>query len=165
MLNKSWWLFFQFVSAVYNIVVSYLTMYASVKAFASHVEVLCEMLRNRWSEWHEMKRKCIGCVDLSHHIDFGFYKVNFEITVSQELLVILMWIEKEADQLDTGLIMWPCPLIIHMTWTLEVWNSLISWMGGLIDMERKGCESTIHDHDGDFGWLWLGEWIVARCDF
>ena len=32
---------------------------------------------------------------------------------------------------------------------VEVWNSFISWMGRLIDMERKGCESSIHDHDID----------------
>ena len=31
----------------------------------------------------------------------------------------------------------------------RVWNSLISWMGRPIDMERKGCESSIHDHDID----------------
>ena len=25
--------------------------------------------------------------------------------------------------------------------------------GGLIDMERKGCELIIHDHDRDHGWM------------
>ena len=31
----------------------------------------------------------------------------------------------------------------------SVWNNLISGMGRPIDMERKGCESSIHDHDID----------------
>ena len=32
---------------------------------------------------------------------------------------------------------------------VRVWNSFISRMGQLIDMERKGCESSIQDHDID----------------
>ena len=32
---------------------------------------------------------------------------------------------------------------------VRVWNSFISGMGRLIDMERKGCESSIQDHDID----------------
>ena len=32
---------------------------------------------------------------------------------------------------------------------VRVWNSLISGMELAIDMERKGCESSIHDHDID----------------
>ena len=30
-----------------------------------------------------------------------------------------------------------------------VWNRFISGMGRPIDMERKECESSIHDHDID----------------
>ena len=32
---------------------------------------------------------------------------------------------------------------------VRVWNTLISEMGWPIDMERNGCESSIHDHDID----------------
>ena len=32
---------------------------------------------------------------------------------------------------------------------VRVWNSFISGMGRLIDMEGKGCESSIQDHDID----------------
>ena len=32
---------------------------------------------------------------------------------------------------------------------VTVWNSFISGMGPLIYMERKGCESSIQDHDID----------------
>ena len=31
----------------------------------------------------------------------------------------------------------------------EVWNSFITGMGRPIDMEWKGCEPSIHDHDID----------------
>ena len=40
---------------------------------------------------------------------------------------------------------------LDWSWNLKVraWNNFISGMGGLIDMERKRCESSIHDHDID----------------
>ena len=31
-------------------------------------------------------------------------------------------------------------------------------MGALIDMERKGCESIIHDHDSDL-WVTMVGWV------
>ena len=31
-------------------------------------------------------------------------------------------------------------------------------MGALIDMERKGCESIIHDHDCDV-WVTMVGWV------
>ena len=44
---------------------------------------------------------------------------NFEIALSQELLVWLMWNEKEMSWYDTGPIVRPCPLTTPMTFTLE----------------------------------------------
>ena len=40
---------------------------------------------------------------------------------------------------------WPCPC----SFKVRVWNSFISGMGQPIDNDRKGCESSIHDHDID----------------
>ena len=38
-------------------------------------------------------------------------------------------------------------------------------MGALIDMERKGCESIIHDHDCDL-WVTMVGWVdVPYSDF
>ena len=54
------------------------------------------------------------------------------------------------------LALWPHPW--HWPWSFKVrvWNSFISGMGQPIDNERKGCESSIHDHDIDLcdhgGW-------------
>ena len=70
--------------------------------------------------------------------------------------------------------MWPCPLTTPMTltWSLKVkvWNSLISGMGGLIDMVWKGCAPSIYDHDIDFCvtivvWVELpdSDWGYFRC--
>ena len=44
---------------------------------------------------------------------------NFEIAVSQELLVWLMWNEKEVSWYDTGPTVWHCPFTTPMTLTLE----------------------------------------------
>ena len=34
-------------------------------------------------------------------------------------------------------------------------------MGALIDMERKGCESIIHDHDCDL-WVTMVGWVDVQ---
>ena len=36
-----------------------------------------------------------------------------------------------------------------MDFKVEFWNSRIAGMGGPTDIEQKGCESVIHDHDCD----------------
>ena len=53
-----------------------------------------------------------------------------------------------------GLALWPHPWPWLCSLKVKVWNSLIWGMGvgGLTDMERKGCESIIHYHDCD---LWV----------
>ena len=43
--------------------------------------------------------------------------------------------------------LWPHPWPWPRIFKVRVWNSFISGMGRPIDMERKGCESSIHDHD------------------
>ena len=52
------------------------------------------------------------------------------------------------------------PLVMFITWLDSVGNSFffakISLKGGgVIDMERKGCELIIHDHDRDPGGGWM----------
>ena len=34
--------------------------------------------------------------------------------------------------------------------------------GGLIDMERNGCESIVHDHDRDL-WVAMVGWVDVPC--
>ena len=58
--------------------------------------------------------------DLTHDLDLGCFKVKFEIALSQELLVWLMWNENEISWYDTGPNLWLCPLTTHMTLTLEM---------------------------------------------
>ena len=64
------------------------------------------------------------------------------------------WILGELCDLDLWPHTWPWPC----NFNVKVWNSLIWRMGGLIDMEWKGCELIIHDHDCDLcltlvGWV------------
>ena len=81
---------------------------------------------------------------------------NFEIAVSQELLVSLMQNEKWMN-LILGRLYDLAPWLPtwHWPWRfkIKVWNSLISGMGQPNDMERNGCELSIHDHDS---------WIVLH---
>ena len=59
------------------------------------------------------------------------------------------------DQLY-DLALWPHPWSWPWSFKVRVWNSLISGMGLLIDMERKGCESSFHDPWYWLVWPWLG---------
>ena len=115
-------------------------------------------LRNGWCDWQETKRRCVVC-DWVNYVTwplispmthtFSFSKSNFEMAVSQELLVWLMWKEREAIFLywsDCNVMtspfdqsLWPWP----WRFKVKVWNSLISGMGGPTDMERKRCELSI----------------------
>ena len=47
---------------------------------------------------------------------------------------------------------------LDLVFKVKVSNSLIWGMGKLIDMERKGCESIIHDHDRDL-WVIMVGWV------
>ena len=86
-------------------------------------------LRNGWSDWCETKREYIGWIlgtmyDLDRWpslmtLTLDVSRSNFEIALSPELLVWLMWNEKEVSWYDTGPIVWPCPLTTPMTLTLE----------------------------------------------
>ena len=73
----------------------------------------------------------------------------------------ISWI---LDDLD----LWPHPWPWPRSLKVKVWNSLIWGKGWLIDMERKGCELFIHDHDRDL-WVTLVGWVDVPysdwCDF
>ena len=67
------------------------------------------------------------------------------------------------DQLY-DLALWPHPWPWPWSFKVRVWNSFILGMGRPIDNERKGCESSIHDHDVWLVWPWWGGqmyWIVT----
>ena len=60
--------------------------------------------------------------DLNYDHDLGFFKVKFWNSRISGIvgLIKLMWNEKEANQLNTGPLIWPCPLTLPMTLTLKV---------------------------------------------
>ena len=56
------------------------------------------------------------------------------------------WINRILGRLY-DLALWPHPRPWPWSFKVRVWNSLISGMVLLIDMEWKGWESSVHDHD------------------
>ena len=99
--------------------------------------------------------------DLTHDLDLGFFKVKFWNSCISGIVIWLVWHEKKssrywADLYSLGL--WPHPWPWHWSFKVNVWNSLISGMGG-----RKGCESIIHDHGRDpLQWRHDGHGSVAN---
>ena len=83
--------------------------------------------RNGWSDWCETKKRCISWIlcelydldhDLFHCLDVGFFKVKFQNSCISDIVVWLIWNEKKANKLDTGMTVWSCPLTITMILTL-----------------------------------------------
>ena len=68
--------------------------------------------------------------------------------------------KKEVHRLHTGHTIWPWPLTSPMTLILNIIRSnfelAISGMGWAIDIERKGYESSINDHDNDLHMTMMG---------
>ena len=125
----------------------------------------------------DVKRKggaSVGCwvnyvtltFDLIH--DVWFLKVKFQNSCIWGIVIWLMWNKRKANQILGwlyGLALWPHPWPLRLK--VKVWNSLIWGTGveALIDMERKGCESIIHDHDCDL-WVTMVGWVdVLYSDF
>ena len=103
--------------------------------------------------------------DLTHDVDLWFFKVKFQNSCNWGIVIWLMWNKKKANHLDTGLYslaLWPHPWPWPCSLNVRVWNSLIWGMGvgALIDTERKGCESIIHDHDCDL-WVTMVGWVYV----
>ena len=127
-------------------------------------------LRNGWSKlmWWRKGGASVGywvnyvtsTFDLTLTLTFDFSRSNFKITVFQELLSD--WCETKQINWILGwlygLALWPHPWPWPCSFKVNIWNSLIWGMGGLIDMEWKGCESIIHDHDCDL-WVTMVGWV------
>ena len=104
----------------------------------------------------DMERKgceSIGCythfvtfnIPLTHDLDLGFSRSNFEKIISQEWDgrfngIKEMWVDRILDPCCDFQFTphpWPWPWIFKV----KFWKCCISGMGEPIDMERKGCES------------------------
>ena len=76
---------------------------------------------------------------------------NFEMALSAELLVCWCLMKRKWVNMILGqlydLALWPHPWPWPWSFKVRVWNSFISGMGQPIDNDRKGWESSIHDHD------------------
>ena len=56
--------------------------------------------------------------DLTHDLDVWFFKVKFPNSCIWGIVIWLMWNKNKANQLDTVLTVWSCPLTTPMTLTL-----------------------------------------------
>ena len=57
--------------------------------------------------------------DLTHDLDFKFFKVKFWNSCILRIVGQICINEKEVNQLDAGLTTWPCSLTTLMTLTLK----------------------------------------------
>ena len=81
-------------------------------------------------------------VHLTHDLDLGFSRSNFENALDQEWVGQLTW--NERDRMLHRLSdfqLWPQPWPWPWIFKIKFWKSRISGMGWPIDMEWKGCES------------------------
>ena len=94
--------------------------------------------------------------DLTHGLDHGYFKVKFRNS-SISGIVGLIDVKLKRGQLIwywADYMTWPFDHTHDLDLGVEISRSeseiaFISWMGRPIDMERKGCESSTHDHDID----------------
>ena len=56
--------------------------------------------------------------DFTHELDLWFFEVKFQNSCISGVLIWLMWNKKKANQLDTGLTVWSCPLTTPLTLTM-----------------------------------------------
>ena len=93
--------------------------------------------------------------DLTHDLDLGCFKVKFlNSSISRIVgLIDIKWKGSELIWYRADCMTLPFDHTHPWPWSwsfkVRVWNSFISGMGWLIDNERKGCQSSIHDHDID----------------
>ena len=83
-------------------------------------------------------------VHLTHDLDLGFSRSNFENAISQKWDGRLTWNERDVSRYDVTLTLWlstPQPWPWPWIFKVKFWKSRISGMGWLIDMGWKGCES------------------------
>ena len=118
-------------------------------------------LRNVCSDWCETKRKCIGWIltltfDLTDDLDVGCYKVKFRNSSISGIvgLIDMKWKGSELMWYWADCMTLPFDHTHDLDLGVEisrsrVWNGFISGMGQPIDMEQKGCESSMNDHDID----------------
>ena len=160
---------FLFVCFLLNFLWKYRMCFFKVKYCFGHISAMVGLI--------DLKRKggasvwfWVNCVtstfDLTHDIELWFFKVNFQNSCISEIAIWLMWNKKKANKLLGcrlyGLALWPHPWPWPCSFKLRSkLYSLIWVMVGLIDMERKGCESIIHDHYRDLCMCNHGG--VGRC--
>ena len=103
-----------------------------------------------WLTWNERDVSRLQCwthvvtfnVHPNHDLDLAFSRSNYSVAIDRNTRahrhrMKTIWVDSLLYLL-CGLQLWPWPWIFKV----KIWKCCISGMGVLIDMERKGCEST-----------------------
>ena len=99
--------------------------------------------------------------DHTHDLDPGveISRSESEIALSQEWDGRLTWNEKDVSHPFMTMILTSVTMVGWADVPDSDWGDFRRRLGRTIDMERKGCESSIHDHDID----WCDHGGVGRC--
>ena len=119
-----------------------------VKFWKSHISGMgwpIDMELKRWKSIEYWTHVVTFNLPLTHDLDLGFSRSNFEKAVSREWEGRLTWNEREWDdrKLHPLCHFELSPQPWHWPWIFKIkfWKSRISGMGWPIDMGWKGCES------------------------
>ena len=110
-----------------------------------------------WNLWH---RPLTSTITLT--FDFFQGQISKELYLRSCYLIVVK--QKEIKLIRYWAYPWSCPLTTSMTLTLKFKGESLKQPyarnggGRLIDMERKGCESIIHNCDRDLWVIMLG-WV------
>ena len=112
----------------------------------------------------EQKRsESIGCythfvtfnIPLTHDLDLGFSRSNFENAVSQEWEGRLTWNERDLSRQNVGPMLWLSMFTSSMTLTLDFQGQI---------MKKSYLRNGMADWHGTKG-MWVDRMLDSHCDF
>ena len=143
----------------FGICIKFLLCFFKVKHYFGHISGMVgpiNVKRKRSASVGYWAQYVTLIFDLTHDLGLGCFKVKFRNSSFSGIvgLIDVKWKRNELIWYWANCMTLPFDHTHHIDIGVEisrvrVWNSFISGMGRLTDMERKGCESSIHDHDVD----------------
>ena len=108
-------------------------------------------------------RESIGCyisfvtfnVHLTHDLDLGFSRSNFENAVSQEWEGRLTWNERDLSRQNVGPMLWLSMFTSSMTLTLDFQGQIL---------KKSYLRNGMADWQGTKG-MWVDRMLDSHCDF
>ena len=152
-----------FMSCWTKLKIKIFSLMAKIKIFSLMTTVWGVLMFSVWLDTRSSMWP--GCLTSPMTFTLDLSRSNFWIAVSMEFVGLINvkrkgnkfgWILGKLYDLALWPYAWPWPWVFKV----RVWNSLILGMGRPFDMEWKGNELIIHDHDCD---LWVTMLGVGGC--